>query len=49
MVEDSGAKSNFLAKLNEAAKWFNSIMDHANEDWRNYKISYAKKRLKQQS
>lgn len=46
MVEGSGLESNFLVRLNEAAKWFNDTMRYAGENMRLYKISHAKKRLK---
>lgn len=46
MVEGSGIESNFLTRLNEAAKLFNDTMRYAGENMRLYKISHAKKRLK---
>jgi len=46
MVEGSGIESNFLARLNEAAKWFNDTMRYAGESMRLRKIAYAKKKLR---
>lgn len=46
MVEGSGLESNFLDRLVEASKWFNYLLEHANSDWRGYRIATAKRRAK---